>query len=130
MKKIIAIVLVTVLMICACVNASADDVCGNAYTIDNTTVIFDENSQFSVEQQEMIAHRIVYSEENTSTYGLMCTLFGHKNTSETVTAVTHKYNVEAPRCLEEIFLVTTCSRCGETTTERTGYRYISCCPEE
>ena len=130
MKKVIAIVLVTVLMLCACVNASADEVCGNAYTINNTTVIFDENSQFSVEQQEIIAHMIVCPEESTSTYGLMCTLFGHKNTSESVTTITHKYNVESPRCLQEYFLITTCSRCNETTTERTGYRYISCCPED
>lgn len=126
MKKVIAMVLVIVLMVCACVNASADEACGNAYTINNTTVIFAENSQFSAEQQEIIAHMIVCPEESTSTYGLMCTLFGHKNTSEAVTTITHKYNVESPRCLQEYFTVTTCSRCNESTVVRDGYRYISC----
>ena len=130
MKKIISILLVAVLMVCACVGTSAEEAIGNNYTIDNVTVVFDANSQLSVEQQKAIAHLLVYPEYGTSTAGLMCTLFGHKNTSETVVAITHKYNVESPRCLQENFSVTTCSRCNETTTERVSFKYITCCPED
>ena len=130
MKKVISFLLVTILIISACVGASANEVGGNAYVFDNVTVIFDENSQFSNEKQESIANLLINPEYGLSTAGLMCTLFGHKNTTETVITITHKYNVEAPRCLQEIFAVTTCSRCDEASVERLGYSYISCCPED
>ena len=73
---------------------------------------------------------LVHPEYGTSAAGLMCTLFGHKNTSETVISVTHKYNVESPRCLQEVFAVTSCSRCGESSVERLSFSFISCCPED
>lgn len=116
------------MMISACVGITADEVGGNTYVFDNVTVVFDENSQFSNEKQEAIANLIVKPEYGVSATGLMCTLFGHKNTSETVVTITHRYNVESPRCLQEFFIVTTCSRCDETSVERTGFNYITCCP--
>lgn len=128
MKKIISVLLVAIMMVSACIGVSADEVGGNTYVFDNVTVVFDENSQFSNEKQESIANLLVNPEYGLSTAGLMCTLFGHKNTSETVVTITHRYNVEAPRCLQENFVVTTCSRCDEATVERVSFSYISCCP--
>ena len=130
MKRLIVGFLVVVTLLCACVGVSADEATGNRYTVDGVTVVFDADSQFSVEQQEAIANLLVHPEYGTSTAGLMCTLFGHKNTSETAITITHKYNVESPRCLQENFVVTSCSRCGESTVERVSYKYISCCPED
>ena len=130
MKKLIIGFLVVAMLVCACVGVSADEAMGNRYVIDDVTVIFDADSQFSVEQQEAIADLLVHPEYGTSTAGLMCTLFGHKNTSETAITITHKYNVESPRCLKEFFTVTSCSRCDETTVEKTGQLFITCCPEE
>ena len=130
MKKWIVGLLVTAMLMCACVGVSADQATGNCYTVDGVTVVFDADSQFSVEQQEAIANLLVHPEYGTSTAGLMCTLFGHKNTSETVISITHKYNVESPRCLQEHFEVTSCSRCDETTVEKVGQLFITCCPED
>ena len=129
MKKLASILLVAMLLICACITPSADENYGNTYQIENKTIIFDATSAFSVEEQQHIACLIANSEQSSSTYGLTCTLFGHKNTSETVVAITHCAKETSPRCLQELFAVTTCSRCGETSTVRTSYKYITCCPE-
>lgn len=130
MKKVISIALATILILCVCISSSANQSFGNVYEIENKTIIFDETSAFSVEEQQHIAELIANPENQVSTYGLVCTLFGHKNTSETVVSITHCVNADDPRCLQELFAVTTCSRCDESTVERTGYSYITCCPED
>ena len=130
MKRIISILLVTVLMVGTCISVSADEIAGNTYNIDDVTVIFGENSQLSNRKQEEIANLLANPEYGVSTAGVMCDWFGHKNTTETVVTITHCYNVESPRCMQEIFAVTTCSRCDESTVERLGYSFITCCPED
>lgn len=130
MKKATLIFLVIMLTIGATIGVSADSNTGNTYQIDNVTVIFDEGSQLSAEQQENIAQLLVNPEYGVTQANLICNIFGHKNTTEGVSTITHKVLAESPRCLEEFFTITTCSRCNESTVERTGYRYISCCPED
>ena len=129
MKKIISILLATILLTFTCISTSANESSNNIYLIDNKTIIFGKSSAFTTEEQQRIAELLVNADASTSTYGLMCTLFGHKNTSETVTTITHCVYEKSPRCMQENFIVTTCSRCGETTTERVSFQYITCCPE-
>ena len=109
---------------------SADSIGEKQYQIDNVTVIFDANSQFSSEQQETIANLLVHPEYGVAQANLICNIFGHKNTTEGVTTITHKIFEESPRCMQENFIVTTCSRCDEYTVERASYYYITCCPED
>lgn len=130
MKKTISILLVALLLVGTFIVPSADDVVGNTYNIDNKTIIFDADSAFTIEEQQHIAQIIVTPENNATTYGLICTLFGHNNTTESVAAITHCVNEQSPRCLKEYFIVTTCSRCDESTVERASYCYITCCPED
>lgn len=130
MKKIISILLAISLFVAFYITPVAGESGNNIYTIDNKTIIFDEASAFTVEEQQVIAELLANSDQVHSTYGLMCTLFGHKNTTETVQTITHCVDTKSPRCLQENFAVTTCSRCGETTTERVSYRFITCCPED
>ena len=130
MKKVAVIFIVIILTIGATIGVSAESNAGNTYQIDNITVLFDTNSQFSEEQQEMIAQLLVNPEYGVSQANLICNIFGHKNTQEGVSTITHKVLAESPRCLEEFFAITICSRCNESTVERTGSRYISCCPED
>lgn len=130
MKKIISILLVMFLLTTFCVTSTAGEATNDIYTINNKTIIFYEASVFTADEQQVIAELLANSDQVHSTYGLMCTLFGHKNTSETVETITHCVEAKSPRCLRETFLVTKCSRCGETTTERINYAYISCCPED
>ena len=130
MKILLMVVILTSLTICATFGVSADANVGNNYQIDNITVIFDVDSQLSIEQQERIAQLLANPEYGVSQANLICTIFGHKNTSETVIAITHKVLADSPRCLQENFIITNCSRCNESTVERASYFYITCCPEE
>jgi hypothetical protein len=97
------------------------------YEYDNITVVFDETTPFSLEQRKNIADKIVNGTEDTATYGLWCTLFGHSYVEDTVMTITHCVNDTQPRCLEEYFDIGECSRCGDTYTNRISYRYITCC---
>lgn len=130
MKKLIVILMAVVLTICSAIGVSADSDVGNTYQIGNVTVIFDVGSQLSSEQQEVIANLLVNPEHGVAQANLICNIFGHKNTQEGVTTITHKVLAESPRCLQENFIITTCSRCNESTVERASYYYIPCCPED
>ena len=130
MKKLIVIVMVIILTMFATINVSADETIGNTYQIENVTVIFSADSQLSVEQQEMIAQLLASPQYGVSQVNLICNLFGHKNTQEGVSTITHKVSPTDPRCLEEFFTITTCSRCNESTVERNAAVYIPCCPED
>ena len=130
MKTLVVLLMVVVCIICSTFGIFADSSSENKYQIDGVTVIFDTNSQLSKEQQETIAHLLVNPEYGVAQVNLICNIFGHKNTSETVVTITHKVNDLSPRCLQENFIVTTCSRCNESTVERASYFYITCCPVE
>lgn len=130
MKRIGLIAIVIVLTFFTTIGVSAEQTVGNTYEFENVTVVFDSDSQLSVEQQERIAQLLVNSEYGVSQANLICNIFGHKNTQEGVSTITHKVSTTSPRCLEEFFTITTCSRCNESTVERNGMAYISCCPEE
>ena len=129
-KRLMLIVMVVALTFCSVLSVWANTNVGNTYQIDNVTVVFEKDSQLSAEQQKMIAQLLVNPEYGVSKANLICNIFGHKNTQEGVSTITHKVSATSPRCLEEFFTITMCSRCEETTVERDGYGYISCCPED
>ena len=129
-KRLMLAVMLVTLAIFSTFGVSADINTGNTYRIENTTVIFDVNSHLSVEQQENIAQLLVNPEYGVSQANLICNIFGHKNTQEGVTTITHRVLPDSPRCLQENFIITTCSRCNESTVERVSHFYITCCPEE
>ena len=131
MKKLLA-VLLTFLLVCTfslSAFAASEEI--YTYEIGNVTVIFDENDALDAATREALAHMLAsgsYGEQDIATYNLLCTLFGHKTQTSGATTVTHCAQASQPRCLEECFAVTTCTRCDYTSVERTGYRYITCCP--
>lgn len=130
MKRLTIILLTIILVFAGTISVSADEMNSNVYQIDNITVIFDADSQLSNEQKEAIVQLLVNPEYGVSQANLICNIFGHKNTIEGVTTITHKVSATDPRCLEEFFTITTCSRCNESTVERDGFAYIPCCPED
>lgn len=103
-----------------------------AYVVNDTeyTVAFID-TELSVGQQEQIAYRMIHGDDiNAQTYGLACTLFGHKLTESTVEVITHKVKTYAPRCKREIYDVTICERCDYQTQTLSSTSYIPCCPED
>ncbi|MBQ7348158.1 MAG: hypothetical protein IJW55_09380 [Clostridia bacterium] len=128
MKKIIFIsAFLMIFSMCFSVSAMESD--GIVINIENANVIFDANSQWTFQEQQVIAQKIT-SEENEpfATYGLTCTLFGHKYTLETVQVITHNVYGEEPKCLKEVYNVSTCSRCDYIEEELLSTVRISCCP--
>ena len=65
--------------------------------------------------------------EPTATYGLTCTLFGHKLESSAVTKITHKARATSPRCLKKKYDYQTCTRCDYEKSTLVSQTYIVCC---
>lgn len=107
------------------------------YTNPYTTVAFSEALDVSAEHQQEIADLLsgnypitIIDPNNAIPQNILCSLFGHKLSTTTVTVTHHKDLVHDPRCLMEVYHVTACSRCDYTDPVLTNSFHISCCPED
>lgn len=129
MKKIIAFIMafVSVLSIftfSTFANDTAEETV--SVTVENTDFIFKFNTSEDF-RSKFIADYINPVDDGAETYGLTCTLFGHKLESSLTTVVTHKKSATDPRCLQERYNVEVCSRCDYTNKTLVSSSYISCC---
>lgn len=110
------------------VSAYAEDESENTVTVTvtETEFIFDANTTEDF-RNKAIDHHFNKSDGDIATYGLMCTLFGHKLESSVITAITHKARATDPRCLRERYNTEVCSRCDYTNSVLISSEYISCC---
>jgi len=127
MKKIVLIFLAAICATSFCTHISASNENPSIISIDSVDILFSENSTLSYEEKQIIAEALLIDSPDAQAYNLLCNLFGHKNTTENVTTLTHCARATAPRCLEEEWQVTSCSRCGNTETTRIAYGYKNCC---
>lgn len=129
MKKVAALILSFMFVfLTASVSASAENAEENTVvvTCGDTDFIFEAG--VSAEMQErFIAEYFSEEEDDAHTYGLMCTLFGHKLESSTTTTITHKAKTTDPRCLRKTYAMETCTRCDYYTQTLKSQQYISCC---
>lgn len=65
--------------------------------------------------------------DNDTTYGLTCTLLGHKLEQSSVSVVTHKIRTTSPRCVRKTYLYEACTRCDYESSELMDTEYIVCC---
>ena len=103
------------------------------YEDGKITVTFSENCSLSSEEKEHIAATLVYGESSTGTTvqpRSWCWLTGHDYIYNSVSAITHKVYASAPRCVEDLYTVTTCSKCDYEEIELLSTLNIYCCPEE
>lgn len=129
MKKIIAFIMAvasvfSVVTFSAFANDTAEETV--AVTAGDTAFIFDLETSDEF-RSKFIADYINPVDDSAETYGLTCTLLGHKLESSLVTVVTHKKSATAPRCLQEKFNAEACSRCDYTNKTLISSTYISCC---
>ena len=66
-------------------------------------------------------------QEAISTFGLTCTLLGHKTESSTVYKITHEARTSAPRCLKKTYNYVSCTRCDYSESVLISSEYIFCC---
>lgn len=128
MKKFIIVIIALCVATTLSLSTIAAGVSGNIYSINGTTVEFALDSAFTPDEQLAIAEYVVYGKESSSTtYNLLCTMFGHKTTTESFTVIEHCVSATAPRCIESIQDITACSRCDYVTTDVVSSIYIFCC---
>ena len=128
-KKFVSILMVVIIVFAFVVSTYASSQT-NIYELDGYTVIFEENTPLDEARKQQIANELVYGDDGIQTYGLMCTLFGHKYESHYVDVINHRFSATNPRCKQETYEVNICTRCDDSTTELAYYTFISCCPEE
>lgn len=126
MKKFLSVLLMLCLVFSlSVIPASAEE----AATYENIEIII-LNEDISDETKEKIIafYSDPESQDNTTaTYGLTCTLFGHKLETSYVYSVTHKARATAPRCLEKTHEYSACTRCDYETSTVISSGYIYCC---
>lgn len=96
-------------------------------TYDSHEVIFASDSAFTeFQKQNIINHFTGTDDHAVSVQGILC-LFGHNLTTGSCQYVTHRYYASVPRCLQEIYDVSTCSRCDYTSSTFVSSTRIGCC---
>lgn len=125
MKKAFSMLLAVITLISLTVLPASAEV----GTHDEIEVII-HNQELDEETQAKIVAFYTNPEaenEEASTYGLTCDLFGHNYEYSTVTTVTHKARATAPRCLKNKYQHGVCSRCDTQVNTLISSVYIACC---
>lgn len=130
MKKLICIIVTLILLATIATYSIASDKI--IYEYENISVAFESNTTLTATEQQYIADMIVYGESNVTLVQprAWCWLTGHDKKTEYVTIITHKKYATAPRCLEEIYEVTTCSNCDLYDMVLVSSIDIFCCVED
>lgn len=129
MKKIIALIMVVAsLFSVISISAYAEETTETAVTVavNDVEFIFDANTSEEF-RTKAIAHYFNHDDDSATTYGLTCTLFGHKLESSVITTITHKVRTTSPKCLEETYDTEACTRCDYANATLIGSEYIVCC---
>lgn len=129
MKKLIALILVVVSMFSLMsISVYAEETTEKTITVTVNEVefVFDADTSEGF-RNKAIAYYFNHNNEGATSYGLTCTLFGHKLESSVITTITHKVSATAPRCLQETYNMEICSRCDYTNPILISASYIHCC---
>ena len=124
-KSLFAILLALTLLICTCVLPTS----AKETTNNNVEIII--NDDVSEETKAKIEKHFENGElsntDDITTYGLTCTLFGHKLENTIVETITHKVRTTAPKCLRKVYNYNACTRCDYETSELIATENIYCC---
>ena len=126
MKKIISLILsLCIILSLGVIPASAEEA---VETNDVTIIIHNEDISEETKEKLIAFYSDPESHNDTAaTYGLTCTLFGHKLESATTTVITHKVRSTTPRCQEKIYNYEACTRCDYENSTLLSTAYIDCC---
>lgn len=130
MKKIlVALMSVIIALISALPCAALEtDLCNHESCECAQVEFVFKNENIDNEISEKIINKLSGASSDVTTYGIMCTLFGHKyESTEYVTAITHNARTNSPRCLCEEYECHICSRCDYVEEILTSSEYIYCC---
>ena len=125
-NKILSLILALATLLCAVIipaNAAEAD------THEHIEIIIENESISEETKEKIIAFYTNGGEEKegVATYGLTCTLLGHKLESSKVYKITHKVRTESPRCLKKTYNYDACTRCDYEKSTLVSSAYIICC---
>lgn len=72
-------------------------------------------------------HNHENTDDGAATYGLICTVIGHKIETSTTYTIQHKARATAPRCLKKSYKYEACTRCDYEKSTLITTAYINCC---
>lgn len=126
MKKLISLILsLCFILSLGVIPSSAEEA---VKTSDVTIIIHNENISEETKEKLIAFYSDPESHNDTAaTYGLTCTLFGHKLESTVTTVITHKVRTTAPRCQEKRYTYEACTRCDYENSTLISSSYINCC---
>ena len=126
MKKIISLILsLCFILSLGVIPASAEEAVENN---DVTIIIHNENISEETKEKLIAFYSDPESHNDTAaTYGLTCTLFGHKLESTTTSVITHKVRTTVPRCQKKTYNYEACTRCDYENSTLYSTTYIDCC---
>lgn len=124
-KNLFAVLLALTLLVCTCVlPTSAKEYINN----DIDIIIVDEvSTETKTKIEKYFATGEPAIDDGATTYGLTCTLLGHKLESSVVATVTHKVSATSPRCVRRTYSYDACTRCDYEASELMATEYIICC---
>lgn len=125
-KKILSIILAIAILCCVFImpaNAAETE------AHEHIEIIVESNDISDETREKAIAFYTNGGEETegVATYGLTCTLFGHKLETTRVYKITHEVRTTAPRCLKKTYDYSTCTRCDYEESVLLSSAYIACC---
>ena len=127
-KKISALILAIAMIACIFImpaNAAETETAAHEHF-----EIIIENEDISEEtRRKIMVHFANHCEEDdcATTYGLTCTLLGHKTETTRVYKITHKVRSTSPRCLKKTYTYEACTRCDYENSTLMASEYIACC---
>ena len=125
-KKILSLILAVSMLACIFIMPAK---AAEAEVEEHIEIVI-ENEDISEETREKIMAFYANGgeeKEGIATYGLTCTLLGHKLETTQVAKITHKVRTSSPRCLEKRYNYSTCTRCDYEESVLVSNAYIVCC---
>ena len=104
---------------------AAEDTCADIEIVIENENISEETKAKIIAYYSDPDHN--HEDDGAATYGLTCTLFGHKLETSTVKTTTHKARTTAPRCLQKTYQHDACTRCDYEFSTLVASQYIYCC---
>ncbi len=125
-KKILSLILAIAMFACIFIMPANAEETGTDEHIE--IIIVNENISKETKEKAIAFYSDGGEEqEGISTYGLTCTLLGHKIETTVVYKITHKVRSSSPRCLKKTYDYDTCTRCDFEESVLTSSTYIACC---
>ena len=130
MKKITKII--SLIMAAVFIAVPVTQASNNTYTYQSGNIeITITHSGLSEEKLLYIVQLLESGETKvgSQTYGLICTLFGHKLVTTVNEVITHMVYDTYPHCKRECYNTTICERCDYAEIELLSTEAVGCCVE-